>query len=249
MKQNTFIKATGIYYPRAFSEIKKSKDQLQPIYEAFTNSLEAIRMLKSNGDNGLITIKLVFSANLFTTKEDNYDFQEIIIEDSGIGFNDKEFARLETLNDDRKGYQNRGTGRVQLIHFFDKSEYISIYEDHNSTTGFKQRTFSLSKNKAFLKNNAIIYYTNTNEIVAEKAKTTLSLKTPLDDKDLSLYKELNIDELKKSIVSHYLVYFCENQNLLPTIKLQFIVNGAIKEEREIISADIPKMDQQKDIDI
>lgn len=249
MEQNTFIKVTGIYYPRALSEIKKSKDQLRPIYEAITNSLEAIRMLKHTTGNGEIIIKLVFSKNLFSKDEVNNDFQEIIIEDSGIGFNDTEFERLETLNDDRKGYQNRGTGRVQLIHFFDKCEYISIYEDPNSATGFKQRTFSLSKNKAFLKNNAIIYYINTLDVAAEKAKTMLSLKTPLDDKDLSLYKELTIDELKESIISHYLLYFCENQGALPVIKLQHFVNGAIKKEIEIKSVDIPQMDQQKDLDI
>ena len=42
MDEIGYIKARGIHYPGALSKIKKSDDLLQPIYEAFTNSLEAI---------------------------------------------------------------------------------------------------------------------------------------------------------------------------------------------------------------
>jgi hypothetical protein len=249
MEQNSFIKATGVYYPRALSEIKKSKDYLQPIYDALTNSFEAIRMLKSKVDKGLITLKLVFSEDLFSKEQNKYDFQEIIIEDSGIGVNDTEFERLETLNDDRKGFQNRGTGRVQLIHFFDKCDYVSTFQDEKSSTGYRERSFTLSKNKLYLDNNAIIYYKNTRDVSAEKAGTMLSLSSVLDDRDQVLYKELRIGELKVNIIAHYLEYLCENRDSLPDIHFQFVVNEEIKEEMEITSADIPPIDKQESLSI
>ncbi len=158
MIEKGYIQAIGINYAGTLPKIRKSAEQLQPIFEAFTNSLEAIRMSGQTENNGYITIKLNHQSNLFSKEQKDFDFVSIEIEDSGIGFNNIEFERLENLNDTRKGYFNKGSGRVQFLHYFEKSEYNSIFKDESSATGFKQRIFTLSKSEAFLKHNAIVHH-------------------------------------------------------------------------------------------
>ena len=160
MDNHNYIKARGIWYDTAIRGIrKKDENLLQPIFEAFTNSLEAINILKERHDNkekGNVTISLFFTKNLLSKETKHNDFQRIEVYDTGVGFDKKEFERFVALRDNRKGDSNKGTGRVQFLHTFDKTEISSIYRDSSSSTGFKERKLTLSKSKPFLTNNAII---------------------------------------------------------------------------------------------
>lgn len=247
MENNTYIRAFGINYAGTLHKIKKSNDQLQPIFEAFTNSLEAIALLTEKTDVGQISIQLKYNSNLFSKEKKDYDFEEIVVEDTGIGFTDSEFNRLENLNDEGKGFLNKGSGRVQFLHFFDKSEFQSIFKDTSSKTGFKKRIFILSKSDAFINQNSIIYCKSLKEVKAKRPKTSITLKSPLSEKDLAFYKGLNIAELKEKIISHYLVYFCENRSAIPNISLKYSIDGRIHEETTIKSEDIPPIDKQRDL--
>ncbi len=80
MEENTFIKAFGISYAGTLPKIRKSAEPLQPIFKAFTNSLEAISLLQNKSDNGQITIKLKLKSTLFSKEQKSHDFEEIIIE-------------------------------------------------------------------------------------------------------------------------------------------------------------------------
>lgn len=61
MIKTAYIKGVGIYYPSELKTIGKINDiQLQPIFEAFTNSLETIRIYKdryNSDEKGDIEIK------------------------------------------------------------------------------------------------------------------------------------------------------------------------------------------------
>ena len=72
----------------------------------------------------------------------------------GQAFNKEQFTRFVNLNDNSKGYSNNGTGRVQFLHFFEKTIYESVYNNKNSNTGFSQKIFTISKNYI---NNGHIY--------------------------------------------------------------------------------------------
>ena len=93
-----FIRGIGIWYPSELKTIKKKEDSpLQSIFEAFTNSLEAISILKKISPQdykGEITISLYLAKNLHTQEKKTYDFQKLLISDNGIGFNDEEFERF-----------------------------------------------------------------------------------------------------------------------------------------------------------
>ena len=249
MIANGFIKAYGIHYAGALSKIRKSADQLQPIYEAFTNSLEAIRLLDHPTDNGSIILKLCFRRNPLLPEDKPQDFEAIQVEDSGVGFNDKEFERLINLNDTRKGFFNKGSGRVQFLHYFERSEYTSIFKEDNSYTGYKLRKFTISKGEAYLRHNSIIRHERVEDFEAIRPYTVLTFKTPLKDADLNFYKVLSIAELKENIINRYLAFFCENRDSLPKIILQKVMDDQIVEELDIKSNNIPKEDNQRDIEI
>ena len=186
---------------------------------------------------------------MFSVDEGGDDFQEIVVEDSGIGFNEKEFGRLIALNDVSKGFSNKGSGRIQFLHFFEKTNCESVFKDKNAKTGYKQIKFSLSKSKPFLDKNAIVRIDEIEEIEAQSSYTILSFKNPLSQRDAKYFNGLSISELKDTLVTHYLAYFCENREKLPLVEIQYLSNGKIFKEEKITSDDVPPHDQIKKIKV
>ena len=244
-----YIKAYGVNYSGTLPKIKKSENKFQPLFEALTNSFEAIKLLGNTRKKAKITIRTYFSKNLFSDDENEFNFKKFLIEDNGIGFNNLEFERLISLNDNRKGFSNKGTGRVQYVHFFDKTSVSSIYKDKTSSTGYRERKFELSKKKPFLDKNSIINYISNDEIKAQKIQTIVSLNTPLSDKDLSFYNNVDLILLKTEILNQYLVYFCENRDSLPKLSLEVWIDGKLKDEHLITSKDIPKEDYETNFNV
>jgi len=253
MEELGYIKGRGIWYPSELNIIKKKDDTpLQAIFEAFTNALESIATFQINlksKDKGCISINLFFTNNLLSGENKLYDFQKIEIADSGIGFNDNEYNRFLNLRDDRKHFSNKGTGRVQFIHTFNETKIESTYIDKNSSTGFKERKITLSKSDAFINNNAIIRLDDEKEVASDIPKTTIVFETLLQSKDIEYYNSLTTVEIKKQLIRHYLIRFCENRKNLPQIKIRTIINNELKLELEIISEDIPVPNQEKPIEI
>ena len=244
-----YITAIGINYSGTLPKIKKSVDKLRPLYEAITNSFEALRLKESDSSNQEILIKIIAIKNVFSDETQEYDFRQFEIEDNGIGFTDSEFERLISLNDNRKGFWNKGTGRVQFVHFFERSTYESIYRDSRSLTGFRKREFILSKSRPFLEKNAIIQYISNEDIEAQKGRTKLILTSPISEKDRNYYSSLTLEELKSEIINHYLAYLCENRDSLPKISLEFIVGDEVKDSKTIDKNDIPKSDYVTDFEV
>lgn len=253
MADKGFIKGIGIWYPRELNTIPKSVDiYLQPIFEAFTNALESIEIQKNKHETngkGEIRINVFLTKNLFSKDTTIYDYQKIVIEDTGLGFDDSEFERFINLRDDRKGYSNKGTGRVQFLHAFDKTTIDSIYKDASSSTGYKQRTITLSKCEAFILQNSIIRLDEEKEVKADKTKTIITFESPLNPRDKELFKTISAKEIKKELIRHYLAGFCEKRNNLPLIQISLLINNTIDTQLEILPDDIPVPNQEMPIDI
>lgn len=245
---SNYIKAEGVWYKTTIESIRKHSDSLHAVFEAFTNSLESIKALKEKGnsiENGKITVKFFYTRDLVSTPI----FEKVEISDTGIGFDDDGFTRFIALGDDRKGSFNKGTGRVQFLHTFDETEFISIYKDKNSKTGFKKRNFTLSKSKNFLDKNAIIRLDSEVEISANSSSTCLIFKNILSDKDRNFFNEITAQAIKENFILHYMAYFCENRDSLPKIIIEIIVDDKNNTKLEINSEDIPTLDQQKSVDV
>ena len=229
-----FLINEGLYYPEVLKEVGKSNVPMQPLFEAFTNSLEAIAQLKSNPDKEKITVKVYYDSGLFDQKI----LRTIVVEDTGIGFNDEEFKRFLTFKDTRKGYHNRGSGRIQLIHSFLTVRYNSVYEEGEQ---LKQRQFHLSKASPFLKENAIAFldaYSNSKE---NYRHTTLTLSGLIEKKDEAAY-HMPLQAYKEAIISRYIQYFCAHRESLPQIILEAYNGDALEEILQITSDDIPAVD-------
>ncbi|PZF71595.1 ATP-binding protein [Taibaiella soli] len=237
-EDNTYIKAEGVYYAGILKDIKKHKNPLQPIYEAFTNALESISLVPEKNGNGIIKVQLFLSENLHKERE----FYKVIIEDSGVGFNDLEFQRFNTYKDTRKGFSNKGSGRLQLIHSFQNCNYTSIYAENG---GYLERRFRIAKSDNHIQENAITFLESTTSSAATEPVTTVSLSNLYSEKE-KVHYTINLDELKEKLIAHYIQYFCSHKDVLPKIILESYVNNVLAEEQEIVSTDIPEIDSSKD---
>lgn len=253
MKYPKYIEAEGVYLKEAIQNIKKKdKNYLQPFFEAITNSIEAIKILnssKTTKENGEIVINL-FLLQDYTGK---IEFDRIEISDNGIGFNDTEFKRFCNLRDNRKRFFNKGTGRIQFLHYFKETKFFSVFKKEQS---YYRRRFVISKEFLKTKNGIIRldgYEKNDPEkLTIKKSHTTITFKTPLDIKEREKYEELTVDELKEKIIHHYIAYFCEHKRELPKIIIRRILidsgfNETIDKEETIRRSDIPEYD--KDIPV
>jgi len=253
MSESKFIEGIGIWYKTELNTIKKKEDTpLRPVFEAFTNSWESITIFKernNSDDKGAISISLFLTKNLFSKDTTVYDFQKIIITDTGIGFDDNEYKRLINLRDDRKNFSNKGTGRVQFLHSFDKTMIFSVYKDDNSKTGYKKKEITLSKSDAFLRHNAIIRLDSEEEVDAENSSTILTFEIPLNPKDKEFFTTLTAEEIKEQLIRHYLAGFCENRKNLPQIIIETLIDNNVEEKLELISDDIPVPNKEKSIEI
>lgn len=238
---NSLVSTAGVFYPGVLRDLKKSKAPFQPLFEAFINALEAIRDRPERAIPGEIKVKLFFRATLADP-----EFDYISIEDNGIGFNEENFERFLTFKDYRKGPANKGSGRIQLIQFFDSCEYSSSYSDQSGLV--KTRTFSFSKKHADRDPHALVFYRSTVNSDNGHLGTTLILKG-ISKEEVAAYRLLTVDELKDKLVRHFLLDFCLHRNTLPIIKLQHFVDDNLEHEETIQASDIPAFDKEETVPI
>ena len=148
-KNEQYISPDLLYWRGVIQDFPKSRSALQPIFEAFTNSLEAIKIKQKAYSDLIGDIKIIINASE-TTVANNFNFDSLTIIDNGIGFNDEQFTRFNRFKDTTKGYKNLGSGRIQYAHYFDKTSINSVFEDDDKTY---EREFYVSKTKVYLDNN------------------------------------------------------------------------------------------------
>lgn len=231
----------GLYYPAILNGVSKSNNPLQPLFEGFTNALEAISQLHQDPKKEIIKVKIFYDADLFDEKVMN----KLVIEDTGIGFNDEEFQRFLTFQDNRKGYNNRGSGRLQLIHSFSDVQYASSYNDNGE---FKRRQFHLSKSAPFLKENAIAYLDSYGKSDLNQNFTSLTLSGLLQEKD-KVHFNMTLENFKDIILTRYIQYFCAHRDILPKILFEAYKGGDLEESLEIKNEDIPAADSKDEFDL
>ncbi len=239
---NQFIKAQDLSFIGVLQDIKKSKIALQPVFECFTNALEAIKIRQQiNADyKGEILLK-IFAVE---TTEQSTEFTALSITDNGIGFNDEEFKRFNTFKLTNKGFKNLGSGRVQYVHYFDTTTVKSVFEQDGK---YFEREFVVSKKEIFLKENAIVKNRYCKEINASNTETTVLFNTLLENS--GIYNDLNEQTLKEKLLERYIHYFCYNKGKLPKIKIEFYVQSALKNESTISQIDIPSIDKTEKIQL
>lgn len=243
-QDNQYIIRNGLFWPEIIrKDVPKSGTTLQPIFEAFTNSIEAIRDKQKIDTNhkGEIIIKIFASE---TTIPESYSFSSLSIIDNGIGFNEEQFERFNTFRDNRKNYKNLGSGRIQYVHFFDSTRIKSIFEQGGE---FFEREFIVSKKHEFIKHNALVKHISCKKSSSCITGTTITFNSLLENS--KVYDELTDKILKKKLLEKYIHYFCYNKTKLPEIKIEFYVQSELKDKSTISQSDIPDIDKTKTITI
>lgn len=235
-KDNQFITAQDLSFVGVLHDIKKSKSALQPIFECFTNALEAIKIKQTLDAEHKGEILLKINASELTTQ--STELNSLSISDNGIGFNEDEFKRFNTFKLTTKGFKNLGSGRIQYVHYFDTTRIKSVFEKDGK---FFEIVFSVSKKEDFLKNNAIVKHISYKETTESISGTTVSFSTLLENS--GIYNDLNEQTLKDKLLEKYIHYFCYNKNKLPKIKIEFYVQSELKGESTISKSDIPNIDK------
>jgi hypothetical protein len=238
-QDNTYITTQDLLFQGVLYDIKKSRVSLQPIFEAFTNALEAIKIKEelNNGFKGEILIKI----NATETTTESPEFNNLSLADNGIGFNEKEFKRFNIFKDFTKGFKNLGSGRIQFTHYFDNTIIKSTF---NEDEKYFEREFIVSKKESFLKNNAIVYNNYCKETSSTETGTIVTFNTLLENSNI--YDNLNERILKNELLERYIHYFCYNKKHLPKIEIKYYVQSKIKGETTIVQNDIPNINK-KDI--
>ena len=233
---NQFITARDLSFTGILHDIKKSKTALQPIFEAFTNALEAIKIKSKFNTNfiGKIEIRIDASENTLQS----HDFNSLQISDNGIGFTDIDFSRFNTFKDSTKGFKNIGSGRIQFVHYFDNTLVKSIFY---SDSMYFEREFSVSKKKIYLENNSIVLHKFCRVVDPQETGTTICFNTLLENSNV--YNKLDEVELKVQLLKRYVHYFCHNKSSLPQIEIKYFVQSELIGETSINEVDIPNIDK------
>lgn len=232
-----FIKYTDLKWSGILKSIKKSSNRFQPLFEAFTNSFEAIKLRQKETSNFSPYINVVLNFNTSLIHGEYLDLSEIRIEDNGIGFDAKNYARLTTFKDDTKGFNNRGSGRIQMVHSFKYVVFDSVYYEGEKLMA---RKFFLSKSTPFLSNNTIIYEENTPYPIEGEVKTVVTLHEPLDKKDAKALANIGVDDVKHLLLERYLLALCSIRKQFPSINIIYSIGNTEKERVTIKSEDIPE---------
>lgn len=231
--------SSGIWFETEFNSIKKNKNPLRPIYEAFTNAWESL--FATDNAEKLINIDLFLNSSSMDVKS----FDKIIVEDNGCGLNEDNYDRLKTLRKNTKGYHNKGTGRVQYLHFFGKTRIESVYKKDDVSY---KKILELSKSELFLSNRAFIKCIS-DEQTDEPLTTKVIFSDPLEEKDRLFYEQLKLDDLKDNIIIHYMVLLCQHRDALPKITLRLFIDGEQANSLAIEKIDIPDLDDKVDFDV
>lgn len=236
-----YISNEELYWKGILRSIPKSTDPLQPLYEAVTNSLEAIdiRRKVETEYSPFITLEFFFNSD---TEGNNDGLSSLVITDNGIGFDEQNFKRLKVYKDDTKGYANRGSGRIQLIKSFQTASFISIFREGEQK---KERCFTLSQSVSFLSHNAIIRIDREDDVSIEsEILTKLKLVTLKEKSDVKFYNDLTISDIKKLLINHYMLYFCVNRDVLPKFTIKYYQGDAIIATKNIVANDIPNISHE-----
>lgn len=215
--------------------IPKSRRPLAPLFEAISNGLEAIVERRNRtgwNERGLISLKFYFSGLIPEARR----LERLEIIDNGIGFDDENFARFETFLDRTKGFNNRGSGRVQFLHIAHRIEVKSHFETNRTVM---LRHFVCNP-VSFITNPTLVP-ASTNAIIG----TTITLSDfGLTKESEEFFASLTLEELRNAIKSHFLLRLhlarTESPTTAPEIYIEYFKNQESEGHVVLKPIDVPQ---------
>lgn len=225
----------------ALDTFKKSNDALMPIFEAITNSLEAIAVkIFEKNEEPIIKIVLDYSG----TAEGPRNLEAATIEDNGVGFTDENYSRFEEFINKSKGYNNRGTGRLQYLHRFEQIKVESVFVGERKMKReivLNPTSFITAHDVTHCEDNATSY-------------SKVSMLRPIfSTKDNERYENLTAESLAEEIRQKYLLrFFLDEQDpsaKIPNISIVFSLNGQNMDPVKVWEVSLPKPEKTGSLNI
>lgn len=242
-----FYECKGVDVAGTLAKIKRSSNFMSPIFEALSNSLDAVVELdevsgRPTSFDSKEPITITFDFSSLAQEGASKHLDSVTIQDAGIGFTDDNYRRFLSLNDRSKGALNKGSGRVQFIKFFSSAEYRSVFRNANdeSSETFYERRFTLSAEQLYLNHNAIVRETDVQvNDGKEGVGTTLVLRLPLNGGWTSHLEERTILDVKQKILSRFFLRLSDKRKTAPRIDIVFRINKQEEERETIEPSDVP----------
>jgi hypothetical protein len=216
---------------RAVENIRANTTVYTPIVEVVVNAIQAIE--SKGGENGRIDIRVLRDGQL-QIDGGLSEVRSFEIEDNGIGFTDDNREAFDTLYTDFKISEGgKGFGRFTCLKYFENLHVKSVYRDKD---GFKQRSFSMGKDKEII----------VNEIVSVSTEAQSGTIVHLSGlkKEGSIEKKLNT--IARNLVEKLLPYFIAKDYVCPTIVLserdgadEILLNNFVSNELSAVIQEIP----------
>jgi len=184
----------------------KASDPLLPLFEAVTNSIQAIEELDQT--DGKVLVELVRGTENGSLKlEERNPIIGFVITDNGIGFNEANIQSFCTSDSQYKANKGaKGVGRFTWLKFFPKVEVNSHFCDADGTKKRRSFFFTFDGVEDELQENS-----------SEKSnKTTVKmtdLKFEFKDK-----LSPDMDNVTNSLLEHFLSYFATKSSPIITVK-------------------------------
>ena len=180
------------------------RNALFPLFEAVSNSIDAIRARK-DGKKGVVEVRLSRdSANpqLVLQGENIEPISEIRITDNGVGFTPDNMTAFQNLDTRFKiAIGGKGVGRLTWLKVFEKATVSSVYRD---SSGYRKRAFD------FLLPDGVENESDTpiNDKSGSETATTIILFRPKD-----AYYEMarhRTETIAASLEKHFLYYLLDS---------------------------------------
>ncbi len=186
------------------TKLPKSKP-LCPLFEAISNSIDAIRDAKRGDGRIEITLERDELALALEGKRDDYPIKSIKIKDNGIGFDEGNYNSFLTAESTYKRGA-KGIGRFIWLKAFDTVSIQSTFKENGNLTN---RTFD------FLPEGDGIHG-HMKDVTADKDFSTIVHLKDIKEEHQKLCPS-NLREIAYSIVEHFIVHFllgtCPNISL------------------------------------
>ncbi|XQA67243.1 ATP-binding protein [Xanthomonas sacchari] len=220
---------SNVNIKRAVENIRIGTTVYTPVVELVVNAIQAIEEKKP--EQGLVRVTVKRSPQMEMDDEDGSipAVDSIIVEDNGVGFDDRNRKAFDTLYTDNKISQGgKGFGRFTCLKYFDSVRIDSTFLNGGS---LKRRQFEMGKDTEII----------VNEKVSEATRNATGTRVCLTSVRHAGRLNKKLPTIAKGIVEKLLPYFIDYDYACPRVTLveedgsdEIILNDYLSEKNAVI---------------
>jgi len=221
---------SNINIKRVVENIRSGTNVYTPVMELVVNAIQAVRAVYPTGGSVKITILRSTQAELGDALPAVDGF---IVEDDGIGFDQRNRDSFDTLYTDWKANDGgKGFGRFTYLKYFDTCEVESVFRDSET---LRSRRFKMGMAADIIVGEAI---TDTSKTATGSIVTISGIKSVK-------FHEKGLDVIARVLVERLLPYFIDPRSSCPDIIVVDSANGARRKLNDYLASDAAQIIELK----